>query len=225
MEERIVIKGTPQKNIIARIIMIVGIVLIFVSILVAYYLFSHYQVNLLYGSINQLWVDLEKVYDGSFFLFFISELFDIDLQYGPMTTVGLIAAIIGIVMKVKTEKCEITVTNQMIMGKLPRGKEVSIPMNQITAINPSSFNGISIASIGNVSNFYCFKNRDEVVKAIAYLLANPQQATVHDAQLTASATAEVTDEEAQLKRLKELLDVGVLTQEEFDAKKKQILGL
>ena len=29
----------------------------------------------------------------------------------------------------------------------------------------------------------------------------------------------------QLKQLKELLDSGIITQEEFDAKKKQILGL
>lgn len=29
----------------------------------------------------------------------------------------------------------------------------------------------------------------------------------------------------ELKKLKELLDMGIVTQEEFDAKKKQLLGL
>ena len=29
----------------------------------------------------------------------------------------------------------------------------------------------------------------------------------------------------QLKKYKELLDMGIITQEEFDAKKKQLLGL
>ena len=29
----------------------------------------------------------------------------------------------------------------------------------------------------------------------------------------------------ELKKLKELLDMGIITQEEFDAKKKQLLGL
>lgn len=29
----------------------------------------------------------------------------------------------------------------------------------------------------------------------------------------------------ELKKLKELLDLGIVTQEEFDAKKKQLLGL
>ena len=29
----------------------------------------------------------------------------------------------------------------------------------------------------------------------------------------------------ELKKMKELLDMGIITQEEFDAKKKQLLGL
>ena len=33
------------------------------------------------------------------------------------------------------------------------------------------------------------------------------------------------EEEPSCKKLKELLDVGILTQDEFDSKKKQILGL
>ena len=59
------------------------------------------------------------------------------------------------------------------------------------------------------------------MKAISYLLANPQQSS---AQPTQSASTNGSEAE-QLKRLKDLLDSGVLTQEEFDAKKKQILGL
>lgn len=46
----------------------------------------------------------------------------------------------------------------------------------------------------------------------------PAQAAPHRAA-TALGTAE------ELKTYKELLDTGVITQEEFDAKKKQLLGL
>ena len=61
------------------------------------------------------------------------------------------------------------------------------------------------------------------MKAISYLLSNPQQ----NAQPTQNGSAPVANgsEAEQLKRLKDLLDAGVLTQEEFDAKKKQVLGL
>ncbi len=40
-----------------------------------------------------------------------------------------------------------------------------------------------------------------------------------------AATSGVDDQMAQLEKLGQLKDQGILTQEEFDAKKKQILGL
>jgi predicted Zn-dependent peptidase len=40
-----------------------------------------------------------------------------------------------------------------------------------------------------------------------------------------AATNGVDDQMAQLEKLGQLKDQGILTQEEFDAKKKQILGL
>ena len=44
--------------------------------------------------------------------------------------------------------------------------------------------------------------------------------------LPASTSSAPTDEQLEtLKKMKELVDMGVLTQEEFDAKKKQLLGL
>ena len=50
-------------------------------------------------------------------------------------------------------------------------------------------------------------------------------ATSTQEQIPASTTS-LTDEQMEtLKKLKELVDMGVLTQEEFDAKKKQLLGL
>jgi hypothetical protein len=167
------------------------------------------------------WYTWCVIYDFEFGEFFIGEFFNFECYYGYMIMLGVVALIVGIIMKTSTEKCEITVTNEAISGKLPHGKEVHIPLNQITAINRSSFNGVSITSIGNASNFHCIENREEVMKAISYLLANPQQ---NSAQPTQSASATGTEAE-QLKRLKDLLDSGVLTQEEFDAKKKQILGL
>lgn len=44
-------------------------------------------------------------------------------------------------------------------------------------------------------------------------------------QAAAPAAAPVDDTTAQLQQLAELKNQGILTQEEFDAKKKQILGI
>lgn len=220
MEQNIVIKGTPQKNKPALITIIVGVVLLLASFLVASYVFENCEGYEYFGFGYGGWYYWCVIYD-TFGEFFTAEFFNFECYYGYMIMLGVVALIVGIIMKSNTEKCEITVTNEAISGKLPHGKAVHIPLNQITAINRSSFNGVSITSIGNVSNFHCIENREEVMKAISYLLANPQQSS---AQPTQSASANGNEAE-QLKRLKDLLDSGVLTQEEFDAKKKQILGL
>ena len=221
MEQNIVIKGKKKKNKPALIAIIVGIVLLLASFIVASYIFENVDGYKYFGYGIGGWYTWCVIYDFEFGEFFIGEFFNFECYYGYMIMLGVVALIVGIIMKTSTEKCEITVTNEAISGKLPHGKDVHIPLNQITAINRSSFNGVSITSIGNVSNFHCIENREEVMKAISYLLANPQQSSM---QPTQSASANGSEAE-QLKRLKDLLDSGVLTQEEFDAKKKQILGL
>lgn len=223
MDQNIIIKGTPQKNKPALIVIIVGAVLLLTSFMVASYVFNNCDGYQSFGFGYGGWYYWCVIYDFDFGEFFISEFFNFSCYYGYMIMLGVVALIVGIIMKSNTEKCEITVTSEAISGKLPHGKTVHIPLNQITAINRSSFNGVSITSIGNVSNFHCIENREEVMKAISYLLANPQQ----NAQPTQNGSAPVANgsEAEQLKRLKDLLDAGVLTQEEFDAKKKQVLGL
>lgn len=223
MAQNIIIKGTPQKNKPALIVIIVGAVLLLTSFVVASYVFNNRAGYIYFGfGLGGDYYSWDIIYD-TFGEFFTAEFFNFECFYGYMIILGVVALIVGIIMKVNTEKCEITVTSEAISGKLPHGKDVNIPLNQITAINRSSFSGVSITSIGNVSNFHCIENREEVMKAISYLLANPQQSSSQPA--TASTASGTGDEAEQLKRLKDLLDAGVLTQEEFDAKKKQILGL
>jgi len=54
-----------------------------------------------------------------------------------------------------------------------------------------------------------------------------EQAEQQPAQQATAASAPVSNEDqiAELQQLAQLKDQGILTQEEFDAKKKQILGL
>lgn len=64
------------------------------------------------------------------------------------------------------------------------------------------------------------------MKAISFILANPQGMGASTPQRSeASAVSSSTNEAEQLKRFKDLLDSGIITQEEFDAKKKEILEL
>ena len=67
-----------------------------------------------------------------------------------------------------------------------------------------------------------FENRDELHKCISNLLIDRQQKE----PVAPVIKQEVPQSQAEeLKKYKELLDMGVLSQEEFEAKKKQLLGL
>lgn len=220
--ENIVIEGVPQKNRPARIALLVGVVLIFVSFIVALYVFYYGEGYESFGFGYGGWYYWCIIYD-SYIQFFISEFFNFYCYFGYILIFGIVAAIVGLIVKMNTEKCEITVTNSRIFGKVAHSKAVDIPLNQITGLHTCSFNGISVTSIGNVSNFHCMENQEGIMKAISYLLANPQSHASASA-IKHSDALEVGEAE-KLKQLKELLDSGIISQEEFDTKKKQILGL
>lgn len=215
MEQNIVIKGTPQKNKAALITIIVGAILLRAAFSVATYVFINCEGYWYYLHDYYSW---RVIYD-SFGEFLIWQFFSFECFFGYMIMLGVVVLVVGIIMKFTTEKCEITVTNEAIIGFRPNRPKVSIPLNQITAINRSAFKGISISSIGNITNFHCFENREEIIKAISYLLANAQPSHSY------SAAEENNGDADRLKQLKKLLDAGVLTQEEFEFKKKEILGL
>ena len=63
------------------------------------------------------------------------------------------------------------------------------------------------------------KNRDELHEEISKLLIGRQEKSAVIKQETPQSTAN------ELKKYKALLDSGTITQAEFDAKKKQLLGL
>lgn len=66
--------------------------------------------------------------------------------------------------------------------------------------------------VNNVLEALCTDNRDNNIKSIASS-TNENSMPINDEQIET------------IKKLKDLLDLGLLSQEEFDAKKKEILGL
>ena len=66
---------------------------------------------------------------------------------------------------------------------------------------------------------------DLTLAEIRRLIPNKDEAVVRIEAQKNTGTETVTSSADELKKYKELLDSGVITQEEFDAKKKQLLGL
>lgn len=119
---------------------------------------------------------------------------------------------------------ELTITNKRIYGKVAWGKRVDLPVDSVsaTAMVPL-FKGVSVSTSSGKISFLVIKNADEIYTVMNNLLIERQQ---EKEKPTATTTiSQQSDEADQLKKYKELLDGGVISQEEFDAKKKQLLGL
>ncbi len=120
---------------------------------------------------------------------------------------------------------EMTVTDKRIYGKVLFGKRVDLPIDSVSAVSTSRmFKGVSVSTSSGRITFHGMKNADEIYSAINRLLIERQD-LARVASKPEIIVESQTDEVDKLMKYKNLLEQGVITQEEFDAKKKQILGL
>lgn len=117
------------------------------------------------------------------------------------------------------EKCEITVTTHRVYGRT-RTKQVDLPLDSISATAKGMFRSVIVSTSSGRITFWLLKNQNEIFDAISALLRERQRRPVETGAEKRKTSAADT-----LKEYKSLLDAGIITQEEFDAKKKQILGL
>ncbi len=120
-------------------------------------------------------------------------------------------------------KMQITVTNKRVYGKTIFGRSVDLPVDSISAVGSGMFNKIIVATSSGKIKFSFIANsqtvREEILKLI---IARQDEKKVENKPIEPVAKTSDADE---IKKYKELLDSGIITQEEFDTKKKQILGL
>ena len=139
-----------------------------------------------------------------------------------MLAIGIPCLIISIFLYLYGGKCSVTVTDKRIFGKAGFGTQVDLPLDMVSAVATSSLGNSIIASTASGKiKFMYIANCAEIYAVISELLMNRQEKTKDKVNI-AKRDASVTDE---LKKFKELLDMGAITQEEFDAKKKELLGL
>ena len=132
---------------------------------------------------------------------------------------GVLSILIAIILVLSVTKCQIYVTDKRIYGTAAFGKRVDLPLDSVSAVGASIFKGISVATSSGKISFLAMQNRDDIHSALSNLLIERQAKTSAQADYITPSNAD------ELKKYKELLDSGVITQEEFDTKKKQLLGL
>ena len=128
----------------------------------------------------------------------------------------LLTLIVGTICYFWLRKMNLVVSDKRVYGQAAFGQQVDLPLDSITAIGKGIIKGIAITTASGAIKFKCIKNRDEIYDVVSKLLMERQ---------TSKPVSNEASSVEDLKKYKELLDTGVISQEEVDAKKKQLLGV
>ena len=121
-------------------------------------------------------------------------------------------------------KCELQITENNVRGKTIFGKEVTLPLSMVSSYSTSKFlSVIAVATSSGVTKFSFIDNYREIGDILSKKI-NERQDNIVIPQIINMPVPQNNSID-DLKKLKDLLDAGIITQEEFDAKKKQLLGL
>lgn len=176
---------------------------------------------IIFGIIAVIFAIIGCVYLEEYMAYYGFNIYGYGAEYPIFFTIAIVFLVAAIISYFAMNRCEIIVSNKKVFGKVKFGKRVDLPLNQISSVGQGWFKSISVATSSGIIRFWLLSNRQEVFSAISELLSQFQnsnnQTVIHKEEQLSSAD--------ELKKYKDLLDSGVITQEEFDAKKKQLLGL
>ena len=155
---------------------------------------------------------------------------DADPTYLSIFCMACVSFIVGVVTSIiylPYRKCEITVTEKNVRGKAIFGEEVVLPFYMVSACSTRKFlSKIAVATSSGLTNFSFIENYAEIGAVLAEKINERQENTVNArAEAAQAAQAPANNAMDDLVKLKGLLDSGIITEEEFEAKKKQLLGL
>lgn len=140
----------------------------------------------------------------------------------------MIYSIVQAINSQKYKNQTLTITDKRVYGNL-LNKSVNMPLSAISHVERVRNIHFNIATTSGTMKFFHCDNCVEVVYTISDLLQernapkpNMEPLVVSTPELSRNAQISSADE---IRKYKELLDEGILTQEEFDSKKKELLGL
>ena len=206
MEEKVIIKS-EQVN-----IKLISLIILLIGVVVFTFVWSS---ETDYGFYADRIADAKETGNWNYVL---TSMFP---YFGAMTILPF--AVIAGLFYAWVSKTSLTVTDKRVYGTAAFGKRVDLPLDKISAVGTSMLKGIAVTSASGAIKFLMISNHNEIHAAISSLLLERQEKQ--------SASAPVIKQEVpqsnadELKKYKELLDSGIISQEEFDAKKKQLLGL
>lgn len=168
------------------------------------------------GSYSSIWVE---EYNSAFeFALDWTSIYDMGVIIGLASAAVIL--VVGFVAYFWLSKIELIVSDKRVYGTAAFGKRVDLPLDSVSAIGTGWPKGIAVATSSGKISFLAIKNCGDIHKVLSNLLIERQNRVSTPIQQGVSQSS--ADE---LKQFKELLDSGVITREEFDAKKKELLNL
>lgn len=216
MEEKALIKS--EKSSIVKRVMIIGLCIIVLAVLLRL-VFPSYWV--------EVWPEHNDGETAPFDMFLESLIIpneSFDFVVCPLIYIGVIAVIYGIIIIIANRNVTLTVTNRRVYGTAKWGKRVDLPLDMISAVATAKLGGIAVSTSSGAIRFLGIKNNLAIHETISKLLMERQEKAPAASEQKPAVIASQSNAD-ELKKFKELLDSGVITQEEFDAKKKQLLGI
>ena len=219
MDEKILIKSERDKR-VKNILEKGPLVLFGIAVLMAILLALPHKEEYTSYSRYSGWSTRTREYLGWEHLFYFGD----DTIYFIMfllASLALLGAIVLGIMYLVNRKCELIITENNVKGKTLFGKEVVLPLYMVSAYSTRKFlSVVSVATASGITKFSLIENYKEIGEVLAQQINQRQRNTENNSNKSADSSS--MDD---LLKLKSLLDSGIITQEEFDAKKKSLLGL
>ena len=130
---------------------------------------------------------------------------------------GILLAIVIGVFIFALNSCSMVITDKRVYGKATFGHQVDLPLDMISAASTGPFKSVGVSTASGRISFWLLENKNELYSAITNLLLERQKGK--------TIVTEKSDSVEEIKKFKELLDSGIITQEEFNKKKQQLLSL
>lgn len=118
--------------------------------------------------------------------------------------------------------CKMIVTDKRVYGITAFGRRVDLPIDSVSAIGTCMLSGIVVSTSSGQIKFYMIGNRYKMHNEISKMLIERQQIKK---DLSENKVENNISEADELRKYKALLDDGIITLEEFEKKKKQLLKL
>lgn len=218
MEEKVLIESTLDKkkfkkwNIFWIIVNIILVITFFISrpiCLYKYYRFS---------------IDNGHYY--SFLEYFFTHLFIWNYDFSTVTICILLGTLsvflISLIIEWILFQYKMTITDKNVYGKTLFRSKVILPIHMISAYSVNKLlSSVTVTTASGSTSFLLIENWEEIGNVLSTLINKRQEDTSKQSMQSPQQQSNLDE----LKKLKELLDLGILTQEEYNEKKKQLLNL